>query len=75
MPPAALKILNTLKHSRGFSHCQRQFGLAILNTSAIDTASETETALPKIKYLSVAHLFADAIERIYQEISVSKLWQ
>jgi len=30
---------------------------------------------PKIKYLSVAHLFAEAIERIYQEISVSKLWQ
>ena len=29
---------------------------------------------PKIKYLSVAHLFAEAIERIYQEISVSKLW-
>ena len=28
----------------------------------------------KIKYLSVAHMFAEAIERIYQEISVSKLF-
>ena len=28
----------------------------------------------KIKYLSVAHMFAEAIERIYEEISVSKLF-
>lgn len=28
----------------------------------------------KLKYISVAHLFADAIERIYEEISVSKLF-
>ena len=28
----------------------------------------------KIKYISVAHLFAEAIERIYEEISVSKLF-
>ncbi|MBM6722140.1 MULTISPECIES: ribose-phosphate pyrophosphokinase [Oscillospiraceae] len=28
----------------------------------------------KIKYLSVAHLFAEAIERIYEEVSVSKLF-
>lgn len=28
----------------------------------------------KIKYLSVAHLFADAISRIYEEVSVSKLF-
>ena len=28
----------------------------------------------KIKYLSVAHMFADAIERIYSEMSVSKLF-
>ena len=28
----------------------------------------------KIKYLSVAPMFADAIERIYEEISVSKLF-
>ena len=29
---------------------------------------------PKIKYLSVAEMFAEAIERIYEEISVSKLF-
>lgn len=28
----------------------------------------------KIKYLSVAHLFAEAISRIYEEVSVSKLF-
>ncbi|MEG2120308.1 MAG: ribose-phosphate pyrophosphokinase, partial [Pseudoflavonifractor sp.] len=28
----------------------------------------------KIKYLTVAPLFADAIERIYEEVSVSKLF-
>ncbi|MBP1737212.1 MAG: ribose-phosphate pyrophosphokinase [Oscillospiraceae bacterium] len=28
----------------------------------------------KIKYLSVAHMFAEAIDRIYEEISVSKLF-
>ena len=28
----------------------------------------------KIKYISVAHMFAEAIERIYEEISVSKLF-
>ena len=32
-------------------------------------------ACPKIKYLSVAPMFAEAIERIYQEISVSKLFR
>jgi len=31
-------------------------------------------ACKKIKYLPVAQLFADAIERIYQEVSVSKLF-
>ena len=29
----------------------------------------------KIKYLSVAPMFAEAIERIYQEISISKLFR
>ncbi|MBR4869751.1 MAG: ribose-phosphate pyrophosphokinase [Oscillospiraceae bacterium] len=32
-------------------------------------------ACSKIKYLSVAPMFAEAIERIYQEISVSKLFR
>ena len=29
----------------------------------------------KIKYLQVAPMFAEAIERIYQEISISKLFR
>ena len=44
--------------------------LAFLDTiAAIDPAKSG-----KIKYLTVAPMFAEAIERIYQEISVSKLW-
>ena len=44
--------------------------LAFLDTiPAIDSAKSD-----KIKYLTVAPMFAEAIERIYQEISVSKLF-
>ena len=44
--------------------------LALLDTiPAIDPAKSD-----KIKYLSVANMFAEAIERIYEEISVSKLF-
>ena len=45
--------------------------IAILDTiPAVDTE-----VCSKIKYLSVAPMFAEAIERIYQEISVSKLFR
>ncbi|MBQ8851941.1 MAG: ribose-phosphate pyrophosphokinase, partial [Oscillibacter sp.] len=45
--------------------------LALLDTiPAVDT-----TACPKIKYLSVAPRFSEAIERIYQEISLSKVFR
>ena len=44
--------------------------LAFLDTIAPIPAEKSE----KIKYLTVAPMFAEAIERIYQEISVSKLW-
>ncbi len=37
-------------------------------------ASEAAKACPKIKYLSVSHMFAEAIDRIYHESSVSKLF-
>ena len=54
-----------------------------INQSALDEVVFLDTIqprddiaeiCPKIKYLSVAHLFAEAIERIYDERSVSKLW-
>ena len=45
--------------------------LALLDTSpAVDPVK-----CPKIKYLSVAPMFSEAIERIYQEISISKLFR
>ena len=45
--------------------------LALLDTiPAVDTE-----ACPKIKYLSVAPMFSEAIERIYQEISLSKIFK
>ena len=45
--------------------------LALLDTiPAIDPAKSS-----KIKYLPVAPMFAEAIERIYQEISISKLFR
>ena len=45
--------------------------LALLNTvPEIDPAKSD-----KIKYLSVAPMFSEAIERIYQEISISKLFR
>ena len=47
----------------------------ITELAFLDTISPIDAALSdKIKYLTVAPMFAEAIERIYQEISVSKLW-
>ncbi|MDD5939136.1 MAG: ribose-phosphate pyrophosphokinase [Clostridiales bacterium] len=41
----------------------------------LDTIPPREgVSCPKLKYLSVADIFAEAIERIYQEVSVSKLF-
>ena len=44
--------------------------LALLNT----IPQNPEAARGRIKYLSVAPMFAEAIERIYQEISIAKLF-
>ena len=44
--------------------------LALLNTIPVEMGASCE----KIKYLSVAPMFAEAIERIYQEISIAKLF-
>ena len=47
----------------------------ITELAFLDTIAPVDTALcEKIKYLTVAPMFAEALERIYQEISVSKLW-
>ena len=45
--------------------------LALLDTIP---GANTEKC-PRIKYLSVAPMFAEAIERIYQEVSISKLFR
>ena len=53
-----------------------------INNSVIDEVVFLDTipptpeavACPKIKYLPISHLFAEAIERIYDEISISKLF-
>ena len=44
--------------------------LALLNT----IPESMGEGCSKIKYLSVAPMFAEAIERIYQEISIAKLF-
>ena len=44
--------------------------LALLNTIPVEMGKGCE----KIKYLSVAPMFGEAIERIYQEISIAKLF-
>ena len=47
----------------------------ITELAFLDTIRPIEPGLSdKIKYLTVAPMFAEAIERTYQEISVSKLW-
>ena len=48
----------------------------IQELALLDTIPSIDTdACPKIKYLSVAPMFAEAIERIYQEISLSKVFR
>ncbi len=54
---------------------QRINDSVITELAFLDTIAPIDPALSdKIKYLTVAPMFAEAIERIYQEISVSKLW-
>ena len=49
---------------------------AIKELMFLDTVPPSDAAAhcDKIKYLSVAEMFAEAIDRIYQEVSVSKLF-
>ncbi|MGN0986117.1 MAG: ribose-phosphate pyrophosphokinase [Candidatus Enterenecus sp.] len=46
----------------------------VLFLDTIQPKANLSEICPKIKYLSVAHMFAEAIERIYEERSVSKLF-
>ena len=47
----------------------------VLFLDTIQPREDIAEVCPKIKYLSVAHMFAEAIARIYEERSVSKLFQ
>ena len=47
----------------------------VLFLDTIQPREDIAQVCPKIKYLSVAHMFAEAIARIYEERSVSKLFQ
>jgi len=55
---------------------ERLSASAIQELALLDTIPAVETAkCPKIKYLEVAPMFSEAIERIYQEVSISKLFR
>jgi ribose-phosphate pyrophosphokinase len=48
----------------------------ITEVAFLDTIPAIDPALSdKIKYLTVAPMFSEAIERIFQEVSVSKLFR
>ena len=48
----------------------------IVELALLDTIPAIDTALcEKVKYLTVAPIFSEAIERVYQEISISKLFR
>jgi ribose-phosphate pyrophosphokinase len=46
----------------------------VLFLDTIQPRADVATLCPKIKYLSVAHMFGEAIGHIYEETSVSKLF-
>ena len=55
---------------------QRLQDSVIEEVAFLDTIPAVDlVANPKLKYLSVAPMFSDAIERIYQEVSISKLFR
>ena len=84
----AAKALVDIGHARSVTACASHGVLSgpaydRINESVIDEVlflntiqprADVAAICPKIKYLSVAHMFAEAIERIYEEQSVSKLF-
>ena len=83
----AAKALVEIGHAKSVTACashgvlsgpavQRITDSVIDEVIFLDTIppSEAAKACPKIKYLTVSHMFAEAIDRIYHENSVSKLF-
>ena len=83
----AAKALVEIGHAKSVTACashgvlsgpavQRITDSVIDEVIFLDTIPPTEAAkaCPKIKYLTVSHMFAEAIDRIYHENSVSKLF-
>ena len=83
----AAKALVEIGHAKSVTACashgvlsgpavQRITDSVIDEVIFLDTipANAAAKACPKIKYLSVSHMFAEAIDRIYHENSVSKLF-
>jgi len=82
----AARALVEIGHARGVTACASHgvlSGPAIrrINESALDEVVFLDTIpprpgvqCPKLKYLSVAHMFAEAISHIYMETSVSPLF-
>jgi len=59
---------------KAFENIARSAGEAMVVTDTIPQFPPESGSGPKIEVLSVAKLFADAIESIYKETSVSKLF-
>ena len=54
---------------------QRKYQSQIEELALLNTIPEhPDAARARIKYLTVAPMFAEAIERTYQEISIAKLF-
>ena len=49
-------------------------GIRAVSYTHLDVYKRQELAKSRIKYLTVAPMFAEAIERTYQEISIAKLF-
>jgi ribose-phosphate pyrophosphokinase len=65
----------TGEHAVGRAGIDRLEASKIEELALLDTIPEhPDAARARIKYLTVAPMFAEAIERTYQEISIAKLF-